>query len=527
MRKLIILLPFLVYSFFVFGQNQNLSNGNIFDGEPYLAINPNDSYHVVVAWMGWVNFANQFKIKTKTSFDGGNTWSDVTELPHTTPGYSSADPCVDFNSNGDVYISYIDFTGTNPPVTGGIYLCKSSDGGLTWGSPLEVINSSFDEDKWPIDRPWMVIDKSASIHQGNIYVTSFNLNRNQPSFNPYLSVSNDDGNSFSTKYLDTVGWLAGNLNPFPMCSPAISNTGTFYGIYPSFVLTQSFFFQSFLVSSNSGGLDLDHKLVLTQTSPASSINYPNAKKGGLLICNPSNENHLVFIFLGADFGDLDVFMSETYDGGINWSSAIRINDDPIANNRMQDLVWGDFDSDGDLIISWRDRRNGIDSTYQTASEIWASYRMSDSSSFSPNFQITNQAVAFDSVLENAGNDFMCIKLQDDVINASWGDTRSGFLNIWYQRMTLDGLVLSAQQISPPIDVNLEIFPNPTFSKVKILAEDMEVIGVYDFSGKNISTQKVDFGVKEIVVDLSKFKNGVYLIQVKTSAGIATKKIVKE
>ena len=50
-------------------------------------------------------------------------------------------------------------------------------------------------------------------------------------------------------------------------------------------------------------------------------------------------------------GDIDVFMSESFDEGAIWTSGIRINDDPIANNRMQDLLWADFDVNGNLVVS--------------------------------------------------------------------------------------------------------------------------------------------------------------------------------
>lgn len=527
MKRLVAVLSMLIFGTFIFGQNQNLSNGDVFDGEPYLAINPNNSQHIVIAWMGWINLANQFKIKTKASFDGGNTWSSAQSLPHTNNGYTSADPSIAFNSNGEVYISYIDFTGTTPPATGGVYICKSSDGGLNWEVPKEVINTSYDGDKWPIDRPWMVIDKSSGTNEGDIYVTTFNLNRDEPSFNPYLSASSDDGNTFSTRILDTAGWLAGSLNPFPMCSPVVSSSGVFYGIYPSFVLTQSQYFQSFLVSSDDGGLSLNHKHALTQMAPPSVMTYPNAKKGGLLLSDPTDAGHLVVVFLGNDYGDLDVFMAETYDAGDNWSSPIRINDDPIENNRMQDMVWGDFDTDGDLIISWRDRRNGADSTFQSSSEIWASYRMKDSVSFSQNFPITNETVAFDEVLEYSGNDFMCIKFQDDILNASWGDTRNGVLNIWFQRMTIDGIVLSSQQVSPQQEINVEIFPNPTTSRLRILGEEIRSITVYDIGGKIVYTHNNESTFDTLELSLSGLSNGTYLIQVTTSKGVTTEKVIKE
>ena len=122
MRTLI--LTFLLISIYasLAGQPRNISEGFIFDGEPYLAINPDNSQHLVIAWMGWASIADRLKIKTKTSFDAGRTWSETVELPHVAAGFSSADPSIAFNHLGEVFISYIDFTGTNPPVTGGVYL---------------------------------------------------------------------------------------------------------------------------------------------------------------------------------------------------------------------------------------------------------------------------------------------------------------------------------------------------------------------------------------------------------------------
>ena len=510
----------------VFGQNQNISNGNVFDGEPYLSIDPYNTQHLVVAWMGWVNLSNQFKIKTTTSFDGGQTWSAAVELPHTASNYSSADPSIDFNQNGDVYACYIDFTGTDPPVTGGVYLCRSTDGGLTWNPPTEVIDTNYDGTKWPIDRPWLVIDRSIGATQGTIYVTTMNLNRTNPSFNPYLSVSSDNGTSFTTTYMDAAGWLAGNINPIPMCSPTVTSSGMLYGAYPSYVLTQNLYPQYFMASSNNGGSTFSHTNVLTLTDPIPLSNYPAAKKGYVLINNPANSNHLAFIYLRTINGDLDVYLIETVDAGTNWSIPLRINDDPLGNNRMQDLVWADFDTDGDLVISWRDRRNGTDGSYQTPSEIWASYRHKDSLQFAPNFQITSQTVDYDSVLENAGNDFMCIKLQDDALNAVWGDTRNGKLNIWFQSMDVDGTVLYVQQISSEEIPEIFIYPNPAISIVHVESEDIREVTVYDVNGKNLFSRQNETEANIIEINVESYSSGTYFIKVTTAKGVTTKKIIK-
>ena len=508
------------------GQNQNISNGIVFDGEPYVATNPNNSQHIVVAWMGWIDFSNRFKIKVKTSFNGGQTWSAAAELPHTVVGYSSADPSIDFDPNGDPYVCYIDFTGTTPPVTGGVYITKSTDGGLSWNAPIEVINTNYDGTKWPIDRPWMVIDKSSSSNQGNIYVSSMNLNRTNAPFNPYLSVSTDGGATFSTSYLDAPGWLAGSINQLPMCSPTVSSSGIFYGSYPSYELSQSFYVQSFLAISSNGGSSFNHQNIITFNPPTNTGDYPLAKKAGKLLSNPANPDHLASLFLSAVHGDLDLFLIESFDAGVTWTTATRVNDDPIGNNRMQDLIWGDFDIDGDLIVGWRDRRNANDSTFGTQTEIWASYRSKDSLLFSPNFQLTSETVAYDSILESAGNDFMSIKILNDTINAAWGDTRNGKLNIWYQRMTVDGTVLSVQQIASEAIPTVFIYPNPTVSELIIESEQLENVKVYDPKGSLILSQDNQPNACKMKIDVGNCPASTYIIEVTTKKQTVRHKIEK-
>jgi hypothetical protein len=225
--------------------------------------------------------------------------------------------------------------------------------------------------------------------------------------------------------------------------------------------------------------------------------------------------------LRAIHGDLDVFLTESFDLGSTWSTPLRINDDPISNDKMQDLLWADFDLDGDLIISWRDRRNASDSTYQTSTEIWAAFRNKDSVNFEPNFQITSQNVIYDTILESAGNDFMCIKLQNDTLNAVWGDTRNGKLNIWYQRMQTNGSVVSLKKISSENIPQVFIYPNPTTSILNIKAKDLIRITIFDLKGNKIISQKNN------IINLENYPNSTYVIEVLTTNGTITKKIIKQ
>ena len=523
--KFLISIFLLSCAFTLTAQNQKLSNGLAFDGEPYLVVNPANPDHIVVAWMGFVSFAEKFQIKTRASFDGGLTWSSTAALPHAVTGYTSADPSLDFDAAGNVVACYIDFTGTTPPISGAVFIRKSTDGGLTWGNAQEVINANFDGTKWPIDRPWMKIDKGSSTTQGNIYVTTFNGNRTNAPYNPYLSVSTDGGNSFTSRFLDTTGYLAGSLNALPVCSPTISSTGVFYGVYPSYVPTQNVFAQAFLASSSNGGVSISHKVARTDNPPSQIGNYPDAKKASLLLSNPQNANHLALIFLSAKTGDIDVYLTESLNQGTSWTSPERINDDPLTSGAMQDMIWGDFDYDGDLVISWRDRRNGASTGYDSDSEIWAAVRSADSSQFEPNFQITNQLVAYDTILKSSGNDFMCISLEHDTIYAVWGDVRSGKIEIWFQKTDLNGNRLSIQQLTESLQ--FDVYPNPTTSMLTVSSLEWKKINVYDANSRLVTSFENKTQADHYQLDLSRLKSGAYFIEVTSKQGVGVRKVIKQ
>lgn len=514
MKNSFSLLIFLFFAQFVIGQNSNVSNGVIFDGEPFIALNPYDENHLVIAWMGWSNFTELIVIKTRASFDGGDTWSPIVKIGHDSLDYTSADPSLAFDANGDVYLAYIDHTkDLILPETGGIYIKKSTDGGLSWGNTVEVVNLDVAPGQRVIDRPWMVIDRSPSASQGNIYVTSMNAKNAMPEYHPYISISTDNGASFTWKDLDGPNWLSGSLFTSPMPTPSVNSDGLLGALYPSYVSSQNVLPQMVFAKSNDGGNTFSYHTVYTSTGPTTT--GEEAKKGYLLRADPSNPQHWIYLYLSNEFEYMDVVLRETFDEGLSWSNPKRVNDDPISNDRMQDLVWADFDDDGDLVVSWRDRRNGSDSTYLTSSEIWAAFRDKDSTDFSTNFQITDQLVGFDSVLLESGNDFMGIALQNDVIHATWGDPRSGRLNVWYQKMSIDGVISSTQDLSTTLEFSF--YPNPSSTQIEIQGENMSKVELINTLGQTISSVQTE-QKENLQIDISELSPGTYYLHVQDNKG---------
>lgn len=524
MRLLILILFILGYNV---GntQNQNLSNEIVFDGEPYIVVNPNNSQHIVVAWLGF-KLGAKTVIKTRTSFDAGQTWSQKIDIPHFVSTYQSADPSLAFDNNGNVFLAYVDFS---PTTQGSVFVTKSTDGGLTWGTPVEVINVNSDGAQKPIDRPWMAVDISGGINDGNIYVTTMTpgtFGPIPPPYNPYFIHSTDGGVSFEPwRHMDTTNWLAGNFIPLPMPTPCVGADGTFHAIYPSLVLTQNLMPQYILASSNSAGATFNYNSALNITqSDTNSL----TKKGYTLTADPSDANHLLFVYPDISNGDLDVFMIESFDKGLNWTNPIRINDDPIANNRIQDLIWVDFDHDGDVIITWRDRRNANDSTYQVSSEIYGAVRWKDSTSFSSNFAITDTSVTYNTILANNGNDFMSVDMINDTAYVVWGDTRNGFLNIWFQQLDLRTGTTSVKDLENDIAF-ISVYPNPSKEKIAINLGKNELqnasLKLIDIAGNIVLKQKVM--QQKVHLNLSAYSSGTYFVQFSNNKGSKTLKVVKE
>ncbi|GER59334.1 T9SS type A sorting domain-containing protein [Patiriisocius marinus] len=519
--------------FFIFclnvanAQNLNISTDPVFEGEPFMAINPLDTNHIIVAWMGWVNVSEKIKIKSRASFDGGATWSEIVTLDHAVAGNTSADCSIAFAPNGTVYISYIDSTGTDSsPILGGVYLSKSQDNGLTFSAPSEVLNINVDPDRIPVDRPWMVVDTSSGPNSGTIYITTMNVSGAAPSYHPYVSISNDGGTTFNWQELDAPNWLSGDLISRPMPTPSVTSAGEFLAVYPSYVPSQNLLPQFVLVSSSDAGTTLNHNMVFAEV--VDSSNDPLPKKGYLLRSNPSNPNNSVFVYLSEIEGDLDVMLRETLDGGLTWGSAVRVNDDVVSNGKMQDLLWADFNNSGDLIVSWRDRRNSDGATYETASEIWAAFRGEGANEFEANFQVTDQTVPYESVLAAAGNDFMNIQLEGTIVHTIWGDPRNGNLTIWYQKTTTDGTILNTQEITSESIPEIIVYPNPSEGFVSFkLTETLLEINLFSQNGAHLYSKDNFEGLIDVSLDLTTFPSGIYYVELKSAEGTSTKKIIKK
>ncbi len=501
-----------------FGQNTDISGGLLFEGEPYMAIDPGNARHIVVAWMGTVPFVHT-SIKIKTTFDGGATWSAAAALPHHSPTYGSADVSMVFDHSGNVYVAYVDYR--KSPDSGAVYVCRSTDGGITWGAASEVINGFADGAKRPIDRPWMAISRTTGATPDTLYITTKPAPWVAPPNRPYFTRSYDYGITWSGwRYIDSAGYLVGNVIQAPMAAPAVDSAGRIHCLYPTYLVTSSIY-PRYILATGGPANSFSYQVAYTVMGAASVDTL--AKTGGRLICDPTHNGHHAFFLIEDLYGDADVFCFETWNGGATWSAPARVNDDATANGKMQDLVWANFDEHGNIVAAWRDRRNAAGTGYQQPSEIWGAIKWHDSTAYSANFRISDTIVAYDSVyLSGSGNDFMNVAMAQDTLSAVWGDVRTGALNIWFSRKAvLTGVTTMVKNIvSDKIPV-VNIYPNPCSQYMVVTGAGISSVVMRDATGRQVLAK--DITGNKTVVDVSALAPGIYTTDVITANGITTVK----
>lgn len=493
--------------------NTNISNGVLFDGEPFLAVNPTNNQNLVAAWMS-LQFSGGLKIaiKTRASFNGGNSWSSPVVLPHFGTGFGSADVSMAFDKNGLLYIAYIDYK--QAPDSGGIYVARSFNGGLNWDTPSKAFDIYDVPIKRPVDRPWLVVDNSNTINSGTLYITTKPAPWIAPPNRNYFKASVDSGHTWtSIANVDGGTHLVGNLIAAPMATPATTANGNFCAIYPSYVTSQNPLPAYYFAKSNNQGVSFNYTTVYAAIPAA---NDTNLKNGYLLLANPVDSNKLIFLFSDAQNGDADIKALNSNDGGQTWGSLIRVNDDAVANGKAQDMVWGAYNETGKIVVTWRDRRNSSANGFWNAGyDFYYSTSADNGQTFSANQKLSNQFIAFDSILTQSGNDFMSCVYRGDTLYSVWGDNRNNKMNIYFAKTIVSTNTNVGFVQLDGEEPKWKIFPNPARNQINIETNSMQKTSFKIYNALGQLLQTGDLQNNLTTVQLDNYTNGIYSIEIQS------------
>ena len=71
-------------------------------------------------------------------------------------------------------------------------------------------------------------------------------------------------------------------------------------------------------------------------------------------------------------------------------------------------------------------------------------------------------------------------------------------------------------------VNAKLYPNPTNGNLRIEAEDLNAVAVFNLVGQKIYEENINGG--ECVINMKEFGSGIYMVRIKTATGSTTQKV---
>jgi hypothetical protein len=348
------------------GTNVDVSNEDTPQSETSITVNPNNPSMLV----GGSNEIVRLPMRGYFSSDGGTSWGAV-DLPLPPPATTNgtdfgSDPGVAFDTRGNVYYSYIVvfFNRSFTSIQGTeMAVAKSTDGGQTWPQ-VTFFNFNSGNGKFN-DKPMIAVDTNPqSAFRDSVYVAWDNASNNagkSSSNNALLFArSTDGGRTFSNPL--SLNALTGGPNSVIGADPFVGPKGEVYVAWHDvqnnrLMVNRSFdggatFGQQQTIASTIVAFDDGIPAMASRRAllyPACDADRSSDPNRGALYCSWMDETAT---------NGTDVFVAHSTDRSANWSTPVRVNDDPTGVRKDQFNQWLSVDpTSGSINLSWNDARN--------------------------------------------------------------------------------------------------------------------------------------------------------------------------
>jgi hypothetical protein len=279
------------------------------------------------------------------STDGGQSWNDIGTGIQPMPFSAGGDPAVAFDANGTAYFVCLSFI--RPFQASALVIARSTDLQTVEhrGTIVQSNTSAIFHDK-----EFVAIDtRPSSPYFGRIFVSWTRFGGGAPIL---LSYSDDAGTTWKDPVLVNGGSNQGSY-------PAVGPRGQ---VYVAFEERGTFPRKIVVATSTDGGNSFNQRTVVDQvTEVCPTINSDGRcalvnsdfrinSFPSIAVDNRSGTIHVVWPDYRA--GNADILYSESRDGGVSFSPAIRVNDDQGTADQI--FPWVAAAGDASIWVSRRD-----------------------------------------------------------------------------------------------------------------------------------------------------------------------------
>ncbi|MCX6165395.1 MAG: T9SS type A sorting domain-containing protein [Ignavibacteriae bacterium] len=460
--------------------NINVSVDTFPQNEPSVKFSAKYPNRVVAAWRDFRTGVSPAirRIGYSYSTNGGISWAISSLIPILDPNHPKAsDPVVVSDLDGNFYVATVSITNSGNL---DLLVYKSTDGGVTFPIYYFVQGGAPNLE----DKEWMVCDlNNSSAYKSNLYIswTRF-FGGNTP--NICVTKSTNGGVNWTTPVqITTTSNVQGSY-------PCIGPNGELHVVWAYY--SGSNININYSKSTNSGtnfitpfsiAQGLNPNIVIT----SSNVTFPT------IACDLSGgprNGWLYAAFCDARNGDADVFITRSTNGGNNWSTAVRINNDSIGNGKLQCWPCVAVNDSGNIVVLFYDSRN---TPYNSAVEAWLAKSTNGGQTFI-NEKISSEPMATGEPNTDVRfGDYISVDYKGNRVVPVWTDMRAGAYNQEIYSANID-LSIGIKQVSTITPDKFELFqnyPNPfnpsTTIKFSIKESGFTQLKVYDILGKEITT----------------------------------------